>query len=177
MEDARALIHNTFKGLRDRSNLEDPGTKAWLAALDQFGAAMTNVYHGSLRSYYAGAIEADAMASEDLLAFLEADPYFFGSGYMKEKALTLLKRRNLKPSFQRRLIDVIVDATRRPQRREFLYYCRAARQIGSEELRDVLRTVQQGGQPSERRKANLILAALQPDWDWRTVRSFRRYCD
>ncbi len=42
-----------------------------------------------------GAKRASEIDTVDMLDFLEADPIFHRSGYMKEKLLTELKRRNL----------------------------------------------------------------------------------
>lgn len=169
VEQARALIDRSFIAMTNRSNRDDPRTRAWLEAIDRFYAALASVYAGTLQSYAAGELPAEQVTSEDLLEFLEANPYFFGSGYMKERVLTILKRRPLNASLRKRLLRVILDSTDGPQRREFLYYCRAARFIEATELMPSLRDIERNGTPQQGRKASMILAALQPDWDWRDV--------
>ena len=171
--EADAVVRATFAAMVDRTDQADPRTKAWLSARAEAAIVYARVYAGSLRSFAAGEIGENEVGTGDLLDFLEADPYFFGSGYMKEKALTLLKRRRLTPSLRNRLLGVILDSTQRPQRREFVYYCQAAREIGAEELRVPLLELEKSSDAPQSRKASMLLAALKPGRDWRKTRHFR----
>ncbi len=60
------------------------------------------------------------------ITFLEMDPMYFGSGYIKERLLRRLKRAKLNEAEFARLTAVLVDAVRTRGRREFRYYCRLA---------------------------------------------------
>jgi hypothetical protein len=61
--------------------------------------------------------------------FLEADPYFFRSGYHKEHFIKHLCRKPLSEDQQKRLQQVILARIRGRDTREFRAYCRLARVV------------------------------------------------
>lgn len=64
----------------------------------------------------------DREALESAICFLEVDPYYFRSGYLKEILLRELKRAPLKRHDRARLQMVLINAVRKPSRREFPAY-------------------------------------------------------
>jgi hypothetical protein len=69
----------------------------------------------------------DPGAIESAVAFLEVDPFFFRSGYIKEDLLEHLRWAPLDQDQKRRLQQVILARIRDPKtRREFRRYCRLA---------------------------------------------------
>jgi hypothetical protein len=83
-----------------------------------------------------------------MLDFLEADPNFHRSGYMKEKLLTELKRRRLDPHEVGRLQQIILAVVQKDDhRREFLRYCRVAANVDDETFRSELEILEQSDAP------------------------------
>jgi hypothetical protein len=93
VNEAQAEIHAAFKEVVNRNDESDPRTKRWLQAITAFGAARSRVYPEDLRLVEQGALPASEVDTADILDFLEADPVFYGSGYMKEELLGALKKR------------------------------------------------------------------------------------
>lgn len=79
-----------------------------------------------------------AMDLEKYLAFLEADPFFFRSGYAKSEVIRGLKRAALTAEQMSRLRNVVLSVIDKGFRREFRDYCRLARRVQNAEwLREV----------------------------------------
>ena len=74
-----------------------------------------------------------------LLNDLEADPYAYGSGYLKEAMLHRLPRWELDATARRRLAKVVLTAVDGATRREFRRVCIAARHADREILLPALR--------------------------------------
>lgn len=68
------------------------------------------------------------------IAFLEADPWFFRSGYEKEMIIRHLKRTELSIAQRVRLGRVVIAAVDGRDRREFRHYCRLACVVWSDVL-------------------------------------------
>ena len=63
------------------------------------------------------------------MQFLEADPYYFRSGYHKVDMIKQLCRRSLSPDHKKRLQQVVLNQIRDHDKREFRAYCRLATHI------------------------------------------------
>ncbi len=98
--------------------------------------------------------------TEPIITFLEADPYFFRSGYKKADCLQLLKRAELSPHDAERLRQVILTIVDRRDGREFAAYCRLARFLDSPGLRQALEDRQENPDPDIRRRARWVLESL-----------------
>ena len=95
----------------------------------------------------------DAELSAEIM-FLEADPYFFRSGYRKEKILRRLKKAVLSDDEKERLRRVVlVQVASSSWRREFSEYARLAIVLDSPALRQELATIGNA-------KAHHVLALL-----------------
>jgi len=68
------------------------------------------------------------------VCFLEADPWFFRSGYIKADLIKYLRRAPLSDDQKRRLRAVILDRIRGHATREFRSCCQLARMIADESL-------------------------------------------
>src|SRR5947209_20218434 len=66
----------------------------------------------------------DLKALETAVAFLEADPFFDRTGYMKEKLLRYVRGYQLTPAYVDRLQQVILNVVDDHYCREFREYCR-----------------------------------------------------
>lgn len=72
----------------------------------------------------------DADAIDYAIEYLEENPYFFRSGYIKQEIAHILKQTPLTKQQKDRLCSVFIDAiTSKVRRREFREYCRLARVI------------------------------------------------
>jgi len=86
--------------------------------------------------------EDEAEARKCAIKFLEFDPYYYRSGYMKAKLLTRLKHLALTSDEVCRLQCVVVAAILAPRPKcEFKHYARLLTKIGSPEFREKLRTL------------------------------------
>jgi hypothetical protein len=97
---------------------------------------------------------------EFVVSFLEADPWFFGSGYLKETFLTRLKRSDLDEAVKERLRRVLLDAVERRGTREFKRYCRLAAVIWDEGLVSALEKVSEGADGAVAGRARFMLGVI-----------------
>ena len=82
----------------------------------------------------------DPGAVEDAILFLEIDPWFFRSGYLKERVLGALKCAPLSSRQRERLRHIIIEVCRGRNRREFRYYCALAVKVWTLEFENTVRT-------------------------------------
>lgn len=161
VNEAQAEIHAAFKEVVNRNDESDPRTTRWLEAIKAFGAACSRVYPEDLRLVEQGALPASEVDTADILDFLEADPVFFGSGYMKEELLGTLKKRSFQQHEVQRLQAIILNVVRKADRREFRRYCRVAATVDGERFREELRTLEVADDPDIRRRSGWVLDALR----------------
>lgn len=162
VEAARAEIHAAFAEVRNRNDLADPRTQRWDQAIQAFNRALDRVYSEPLRQIAIGNKSASETDTASMLDFLEADPVFFRSGYMKEELLTELKRRNLDQREMRRLQDIILTTVQRDhQRREFRRYCLVAANVVDEAFMADLLELERSTDANVSRRAAWVLAALR----------------
>jgi len=161
VNEAQAEIHAAFKEVVNRNDQSDPRTKRWLKAIEAFNAAYSRVYPQDLRLVEQGTLPASELDTSDILDFLEADPVFFRSGYMKETLLSALKKRSLERREIERLQTIILNIVQNADRREFRRYCRTAATIPDEHFKEELQALQHSGDSDVRRRASWVLAAIQ----------------
>ena len=97
---------------------------------------------------------------DPLIEFLEADPVFFRSGYVKEGVLDCLKGVPFDPKQADRLRSVLLRIVETRDCREFRRYCRLARYVDSETLRADLAAKASAAEEGPRRRAGWMLEAL-----------------
>lgn len=103
----------------------------------------------------------DSACLETAVAFLEADPWFHGSGYAKEDIIPAINRLDLSPQLAARLQSVILNMVDRRHGREFRAYCRLAHKVDAPELREQLTRRLTHDDPNVRRRARWVLEALE----------------
>ena len=161
VNEAQAEIHSAFKDVVNRNDESDPRTQRWLKAIKTFETAYARVYPEDLRLLEQGALPASDVDAADILNFLEADPVFFRSGYMKETLLTEIKKRTLDQGEVERLQEIILSVVRKPDRREFRRYCRVAAALEDKRFSEQLRALEADEDADVRRRANWVLTALE----------------
>jgi hypothetical protein len=103
----------------------------------------------------------DSEAIEGAIKFLEADPWFYRSGYIKEKFSRLLKRVSLTHEQSVRLRKVLLAKVDTETGREFRSYCRLARVIETQAFRQELEERLQSLDEGVVLRAKWMLAALK----------------
>jgi len=73
-------------------------------------------------------------AIEDAILYLEVDPWYFRSGYLKTRLIRGLKSADLTSRDRRRLVNVVWNVAAGKNRREFRNYCSLAVVIGEADL-------------------------------------------
>ena len=105
--------------------------------------------------------EGDLEGIERALVFLEDDPWSCGSGYVKEHLARNLARHRLDPLQQERVAAVLLYVVDIGDRWEFRWYCRLARQVRVDLIRDGLAQRLDSNEPGVARRAVWMLAALR----------------
>ena len=78
----------------------------------------------------------DRVAINELITFLEVDPYYFRSGYLKGRLARYMKNTPRTQEDNHRLRGVIWNRARGPRRNEFREYCRLATLISTPFFRE-----------------------------------------
>jgi hypothetical protein len=123
LKDLHEAIHTA---LARRS--ESPACRAvWEDACRRFHAEYDSLaFPGGLARAFSQLEAGDPTAIEMAVRFLEADPYFFRSGYHKADFIKHLCRKPLSEDQKKRLQQVILARIRDSDKREFRAYCRLA---------------------------------------------------
>ena len=120
--------------------------RAW-KAYSGFGED-TKFYFFESRDFLSALASGDADAKESAIRFLEFDPYYYRSGYIKSKLLVRLKNIKLSASEVKRLQKVICNAiVSQPPKCEFKYYARLLKNVGTPEFRQKLQALPVPGLP------------------------------
>ena len=120
--------------------------RAW-KAYSGFGED-TKFYFFESRDFLSALASGDADAKESAIRFLEFDPYYYRSGYIKSKLLVRLKNIKLSASEVKRLQKVICNAIISQQPKcEFKYYARLLKNVGTPEFRQKLQALPVPGLP------------------------------
>lgn len=133
----------------------------WLHAADAGFTYVAGAFPGfweTMRGFRTGRTDVDP---EPFLRYLEADPYFFHSGFIAADCIRYLKRFPLTENQKARLQRVVLHAVDSRDRREFRDFCRLARAVDAPELRAALRERLTYLDPNVRRRAGWMLAACE----------------
>ena len=121
--------------------------RAW-KEFSGFGYPETKFYFFENQTFLAALSAGDADAKESAIKFLEFDPYYHRSGYIKSKLLVRLKNIKLSASEVKRLQKVISNAiVSRQPKCEFKYYARLLKNVGTPEFRQKLQALPVPGLP------------------------------
>ena len=108
----------------------------------------TKFYFFESRDFLSAIAAENADAKESAIRFLEFDPYYYRSGYIKSKLLVRLKNIKLSASEVKRLQKVICNAiVSQPPKCEFKYYARLLKNVGTPEFRQKLQALPVPGLP------------------------------
>jgi len=130
------------------------------SALGAFWAALGSALPPEFDAALLRARSGDPNGADVLIAFLEADPIFFRSGYYKADAAQYLKRVPLTEPQQARLRAAILKVVSTRDGREFRRYCRLAQHLDAPAFRIELQQLAEAPDAATRRRAGWVLAAL-----------------
>lgn len=157
-EARRAVKESSAKWRLDRS---ERSKQTWLASVERFHAAVEAAYPANFWTDLEKLRAGDASVLETAIEFLEADPMFFRSGYVKSELLVVLKRLALNSRQIERLRAVVIHVVLDRDRREFRRYCRFAHYIDGPDFRNQLEAIVFPVDPDAERRARWVLAALR----------------
>ena len=100
-------------------------------------------------------------AIEDTILYLEVNPWYFRSGYLKERLIRGLKSADLTPRDRRRLWNVVWNAAAGKNRREFRNFCSLATVIGDTDLIRQLEEISPDQDAAAKGKFGYMLAYLR----------------
>ena len=101
-----------------------------------FGYPETKFYFFENQTFLTALSSGETDAKESAIKFLEFDPYYYRSGYIKSKLLVRLKQLKLTASEIKRLQKVVCNAILSPfPKSEFKYYAGLLKNIGTPEFR------------------------------------------
>lgn len=155
-------INDTFGRRRE----SDAAWDAWKDACHQWHKKEMLCFYLWSQDARKRMVSGEREVIEDALLFLEVDPWFFRSGYLKERVLRHLKSAALTERDRARLRNVIDSVTQGPSRRELRDYCRLALKVWAPEweaqLRDRAERINSGGKhnPLSGNKLTYLLSFL-----------------
>jgi hypothetical protein len=141
-------IHVTYEARK-----KDVG--AWKKACAAFHSHVSAIDPLIDRVYEASELNDELV--EFSVTFLELNPMFFRSGYIKEEMLRKLKRSALSEQQNERLRAVLIDAVNNRGTREFRRYCRLLPKVSSPRLIATLETTNKLGEGARRHRAAVML--------------------
>ena len=140
-----------------------PDPEVWdlhRATAERFWATLDAAYpHGfwdDVQRLRAG----DAVGLKTALGFLEADPMFFRTGYLKTWLSRAIKPLMLKLSDTKRLQSVVLSVVDSRDDRDFRAFCRLAKKVDDADLREQLTRRLDSSDVDIRRRARWVLEAL-----------------
>jgi len=151
-------IHETVRTRND----SDEHRARWTEACARFHAEYDALaFPGGLTEGLSRLRAHDVGAIETAIHFLDDDPYFFRSGYIKAELLRRLKHAPLTKSQQQRLRNVILARLSGPDRRELRAYCRLAATLATPAFESEILALADSGDGRTARHARWALAAVR----------------
>jgi hypothetical protein len=141
---------------------DDPKYEAFSSAVEEFRQAVEAAYPPGFQQVREALRRGRAKrrSIETAIEFLEADPWFDGSGYVKEDLIRFVKRLPLDPEQSARLRQVVLNVVDGRDRREFRHYCRLALWVFDSELVQELETRSRSPDKGIGRRATWMLEML-----------------
>jgi hypothetical protein len=156
--EAARLAHETVnRAFREHVRERDPDR--YDALLKVFWEKTAAALPSTDRDFMPGLAKGYVRFVETGIAFLEADPWFFRSGYEKQNIIRHLKRAQLTEAQRIRLARVVLAAIDGRDRVEFRHFGRLACGIWSDFLDEEVANRMQSPDPGIRRRATWVAEA------------------
>lgn len=154
---AHEAVHFTFA----RRHESAAAKEAWImAAQAHRDLYRLEVWPNGLQEKILGLKERELDAIEFAVRFLEEDPWFFRSGYLKEEIIQHLGQCPRTALQDERLRMVVLQRCEGPTRREFRRYCRLARRLKALHFEEALNKLTQASSPRTVRHVRWVLEAI-----------------
>jgi hypothetical protein len=158
LEKLRERVEDSF---RDRSKSAEHAA-AWEQATRAFHAAYDKLaFPGGLGREFELLREGDATAIEMAIQFLEANPWYFRSGYHKADILKALRKHPLSDDQRDRMRKVILERVRDRPLREMRAYARFAPRVSTPQFEAEMRQIAENANPHAARHAQWVLDCLK----------------
>lgn len=138
----KELIAQILENAKIINQLHERQRQAWKkhATNPQAFKEASHAWHSypSTLAFPGGFEQLEALRQNDrdaiayAIIYLEADPYFFRSGYIKAKVAHMLKHVPLTKQQTYQLQQILLASLNKKYRREFREYCRLARVVADE---------------------------------------------
>jgi hypothetical protein len=123
-------LHKTIEATYRDRQVDEKHYQVWAEACQCFHNSFDRLaFPGGLEQEMDLLKRGDAQAVEMAVRFLEANPWFFRSGYIKEQLLRELRKVSLSEDQRDRLREVIMNRINKGSGREFRRYCRLAKDL------------------------------------------------
>jgi len=146
-------VNETFK---NRNKNRTP----WEEACKKFNAYIT-VFSPILMKIYNEEYLSNQDIIEFTISYLEVDPMYFRSGYIKEEMLRKIKRTTLNEKQKYRLRNLLYNAVEERASREYKGYCRLAHIVTDEAFNKWLLNIVQNKNGAKKSKADLMLKQIK----------------
>ena len=134
----------------------------WVDACRRFNASFDRLsFPGGMARQLELLKDGDSEAVEMAIRYLEANPWCFRSGYVKEELLEDLKKVELTDEQQERLRDVIMQRIEHGSGREFRRYCQLARKLINEDFLFRVRQAMDSEVADVSRRAGWVMSTLE----------------
>lgn len=135
---------------------------AWKSSCEEFHDKYDSLaFPGGLGKGLQALDRSKPDAVENAIQFLEVNPYFFRSGYIKEKILTKLKNVDLTKRELERLHKVLLNIVDNHYCREFRYYCKLGRKIKTQKFLEGLRARMESTNKDVAKRAQWMLEYVE----------------
>lgn len=159
-EAARQLCHDAYR-LYDRRAGRVEEEALWKKAAELFKISVMEAYPPNFWECFDQLKNGSANSLEVAIRFLEDDPWFFGSGYVKADLLRYIKKFELSEEQTQRIQRILLAAIKLRDRREFKYYCRLAARVDSPEFEQQITELCSDPDLNVQRRARWVEAAMQ----------------
>ncbi len=159
-ESARELCHQAYALYGRRKDKKQEG-ELWKKAAALWYRATDEAYPPDFWENFERLKEGDLSGLETAVTFLEIDPWFFRSGYVKADLLRFIFRIEIPSLYSIRLQKIVLNAINLRDRREFRHYCGLAKIIDTSTFRSELKKLLESDDPGKRRRAQWVIDFIE----------------
>jgi tetratricopeptide (TPR) repeat protein len=156
---ASSLNHRAYN-LYQRIGGRAQEAALWRATAELLHRLIDEAYPETFDNAMEHLMKGDSTGLETIVKFLEDDPWFFRTGYIKADLVKYVRRVELSDSYRVRLQKVILNAIDLRDRREFRYYCLLAKKIQDHQFKELIETRLQSSDPGIQRRAGWVLSSM-----------------
>ncbi len=158
-ERARLLLHEAFALFRRQRNRPDEEA-LWRESVALNREILDQAYPAGFWDNYSQWRRGESQDIDIAISFLESDPWFFRTGYIKADLIHYLRRIELSAQQIERLRAVVLIAIDSRDRREFRSYCKLAKRLYSNDLKKEVERRVSSEDAGIRRRARWVLSAI-----------------